>query len=568
MNNSTPILITTMILLIIVFIIWIIPTSRCLEPKNFLVQPNSFYKSKRQNTIDYLSAVYPTAKDKLNKMHHLDLATFYNSLWFYYNCESAFSRDLSLPRGNNVPLQTTLHSCWKAIPGCGNKWPKLPYTPQGYIYSFIDWLNGWTPFIDSKSDIDPSKITGSFPGQTFTNFYDGPSPIWMYQRAIFRMVYNTNLPIFDGSDKIPQLLPGPIGDWESGWKYPEKWWLGVPSNGYIEVTAASEPGMANSPPMCWVDGWPGSGLFLSVGKTFIARNKGDGCFLLAVEMSKTVVGKQKLIEWWKTDDPYEIMKNLLYLTPDNFIGINGPTIWDQFNKVKIPLCNITMNNQFNPRSLPYLPTNQTPGAPSVNADYGFWGTPNFYVNDFYEWCQKAKDENSDKIPDSCIDDIRFGRTYRADRITNTTIFDEPMFAMALWLGYDTVQLTQSANGADFWQYEILVLYDYPQEAKNRDYSSFMEFKPPQNTCPAKMGTLQYRKEFAVPYMKTVYRHFTLRDPFDVNNNSRAVAAIPGAIYPTGWEYNITAKNNLSDIFTQYAVIGQPNDQCKPGYIGH
>lgn len=542
-----------------------------------LYQNKEFYDNKYNDTLKYLVAVYPTAEDDLKKMNSLDLAKFYNSLWFYYNCDSTFNEDIVMPVNY---IQTSVKSCWNKIPGCGDKWPSLPYVPQGFIYSFKDWLDSWIPWFYSLSNKKVEDISGSFPGQTFANWYNGPSPVWMYQRAIFRMVYDTTLPVIDSNTflKTPKLSPGDLGI-KFDWNYPTNWYLGVPDNGYMEVTAASEPGMSNSPPLCWVDGWPGSGLFVAVGKSFRSTNKANALFGLIVEMSKSEDGLNKLKLWWNDTDPYKIFNNILHYNkvgndPNiSFGSINGPIIWDPLNKKKTQPCNITWNNQTNPESIPSLFPRKQTGIKSIARDKGFWSGPNVSATNYYEWCKESKDKKLNYITNQCIDDIRFDNNYAADRLNNTTLFDEPIFCMAVYLGYDTVQMVRSSNGAGFWQYELMLLYGFPEEVKNRDYSSFIEIDLAQTnndtSCPIwnknayfPLGGVKYKSDFTSNYMKNIYQYFTLRNPFDVNNNDKSVAVEPGSVWtPKTPEYNITVKNHISDMFTGMAIVGQHNDQC-------
>ncbi len=556
-----------------------------------LAKNEDFYKKNYDQTLKYLLQVYPTAEVSLKSLSPTDLAKFYNSLWFYYNCACKYGpKEIVIPNNKNILTNTTI--CWDELPDCGKKFAKLPYTPQGYIYSFKHWLEeNWTPWILSDSTIDPSEITGSFPGQTFSNAYNGPAPVWMYQRAIFRMVYNTDTPIYNNlGQRQPQLLPGSIGDWKSEWNYPENWYLGVADNSYIEVTCASEPGMAASPPLLWIDGWPGSGLFFNVGKSFRARNKCDGAFLLAKEMSQTESGKAKLREFYGTDDPYEVIKNLIYpYSPPyktnleyqpTFANIKSPKIWDSRKKGKID-CSFRLNSQYNPGELPKDPlAGKDKNGQSANGTTygGFWAVPQLSSAMYTQWCKSAAYPNG--ITDKCIDDLRLGRKYEADRMANTTLFDEELFFLGICLGYDSIQLMQSSNGADFWQYEILVLYDYPEEVKNKDYSAFMEkdygdsllsnpFMPPYPDCPtynkssgSQEGGVLYRLDFTKKYMENCKKYFSLRDPFDINNNDKSKPIELGEAWSPPNEYNITAKDHISDMFTGMPIIGQPFDQCK------
>ena len=559
-----------------------------LPDNSELARDNNFYKKYKDDTLKYLLAVYPNGKESLEKLNYMELAKFYNSLWFYYNCDSQFAKqNIVQPiwdENENSYIQKGVESCWNPLPGCGDKYPKLPYTPQGYVYSFNNWLQDWTPWINSDSTVDAKNITGSFPGQTFANFYNGPSPVWMYQRAIFRNVYSTNLPSIDYMLPIPRsypdMFPGNNGEWKSEWNSPNNWWNCVADNGYVEVTCASEPGMATSPPLLWVDGWCGSGIFFNVGKSFRSKNKSSAAFFLAKEMTNTVEGAAKLKEWFNSSDPYEILKNFIYSNGNDsrFAGINGPTIAGTNGK-PIPNCNMLYNNQNNPISLPYLPTNKTEGDYSQSRDWGFWGTESVNTQDYYSWCKKAKNNNMNEIPNSCIDDIIQDKNYPAGRLNNSTLFDEASFIMGLWLGYDSIQLSMSPNGAGFWQYEVMVLYDYPEEVKNRNYSSFIELQTKGDfnvnvngdKCPVyqmdengkeAVGGVKYKDNFVSDYMTKITKYFSLRDPLDVYNNDKAENITLDAKWDPKNEYNITVKNHISSMFTGMPILGQDSDQCK------
>ena len=555
-----------------------------------LTVDKSFCEAHKDATLNYLNKVYPTASSSFNKLTSYELAQFYNSLWFYYNCESSFDESLYIP-DTTTYYQTQQRFCFNEIEGCGSKYPKLPYTPsEGHIYSFKDWVKNFTPWIPGDSSLPASEMAGSMAGETFGYWFNGPAPVWMYQRAVFRNVYDATLPT---SVNVTDLLPdyagtltkvgvpsvykGSLSDMKPAWNYPPKWWEGVPDYGYVEVTAASQPGMASSPPMIWVDGWPGSGLFIAVGKTHVAKNKSSGMFELAQMMTRCPKGGDTLLKWFGSNDPYEIMKRVLYSNQTGYVRTNGPTIWDQFAKKKVVNCILTTIPASNPSSVPVQLTNQGPDAAdawSTTADYGFWGTPSLTSANYYQWCQKAKDNSLAEIPNSCVDDILNSNTYLADRLNNTTLFDEPMFAMGMWLGLDTIQLTYSANGAGFWQCEILVLYDYPPEAADRDYSGFLEFKsadsgnerPDTAVCPnynsgPTMG-VQYKDNFVKTYInEKIWNHLWLRDPLDIYNDTKATQAKKGIDYPQDWDYNITASNNMSSMYTKMSIIGLPANQC-------
>ena len=103
----------------------------------------------------------------------------------------------------------------------------------------------------------------------------------------------------------------------------------MPSGQYLEVTMASEPGLAPSPPICWFDGWRGSGTWINVGKTLIARNKVDGVFKMAQEAAKTDDGVRTLQKYFNTSDPYQVCKNLVSMNySTELYPISGPIVYD------------------------------------------------------------------------------------------------------------------------------------------------------------------------------------------------------------------------------------------------
>ena len=111
--------------------------------------------------------------------------------------------------------------CWEELPDCGNKYPKLPYTPIGLIYSFNKWIKDWEPVIYSDgTNYSPKDITGSVPGQTFWKKYNGPAPVWMFQRSIFRYIYSDKKIVTKNNRNYPTIFPGPIENLNLYWNKP------------------------------------------------------------------------------------------------------------------------------------------------------------------------------------------------------------------------------------------------------------------------------------------------------------------------------------------------------------
>jgi hypothetical protein len=481
------------------------------------------------------------------------------------------------------------------VDGCGSIYPKLPYTPQGHIYSFRDWVKDWTPWIDSDSRRPPREIIASAPGMTFGNgsfYFNGPSPVWMFQRAIFRMIYD---PVYkkvlgsrllsdianngNGENRmrtIGQPIPGDLDTMKPAWKYPKKWWRGVPDYGYMEVMAASEPGLPYSPPMVWYDGWIGSGQFLYVGRSHRARNKGHCCLTLAKEITQTLDGKKKLIEWFGSPNPYEVVKRVGFygsadtspqwgvcnfdpLDTDN-VNSRGAMVSTADGKSKSQ-CNFCNNSWGAASSLP-------------DTAWGWNDTRRDFIFQWNTWCMQYGADGT--MSDECVEQFVSGADYRSDRNNNNISWDEANFLMGVYAGYDTIQMTNSANGNGFWQYEIMELRGYPVETKNRDYSAFIKLNKDAThdgvTCNPTTLSVSYDPDFVANYLATVPPStLSVRDPLDVyNENMVSKCTIPA--YPPanpinfGTDYNITCDENYSRMFKNLSVVNctptcGPNPTC-------
>ena len=536
--------------------------SYALGSLKHLKRSNSFYLNKRDATLRYLTAVYPI--NSFHKLKTLELAAFYNSLWFYYNCASKF-------KGGSL--------CWDGLPQCGSdKMPTLPYSPQGLLYSFKNYVSDsttrWQPFIDSDSTMPPEDITGSVPGEAFGTFYQGPAPVWMYQRAIFRNIYSPSPALtvepYGGALQVSApVLQGSLETIQPSYRYPEKWWLGVPDNGYMEISGASEPGLPYSPPLCWFDGWVGSGVFYNVGKSKRVRNKINATFELSKEMSLTPEGAATLQKWFGSSDPYQVVKN---------VGFYGNPNLDSYNACNVPL---TQSGKINDRG-PIVASNNNVGDGKIQCNLcnNSWGqfsalpqTPAGWFNVLKEsipnwalWCPDVDASGNPVLSNRCVDAFMYGGSYKMDRLNNNISWDEPNFAMGVWLGYDSVQMTNSANGNGFWQYELMVLQGYPPETKNRDYSAFIQLvQDPNNvatTCDPISSQFEYVPKFREQYMnKVVPTLLSIRDPMDVNNKKRTMKCttpIFAAVNPVnfGTDINVTCEENLSNMYTDLSVINR------------
>lgn len=512
-----------------------------------LIKSKDFYKEKYTETLNYLSAVYPTAIDNFREMNEIELAVFFNSLWYYYNCEASYKS----------PSQAKINQCWQKLPGCGGKYPKLPYSPQGYIYSFSDWIKGsfpeegnWSQYVFSDSSLSPSYYSSNTPGITLWAWLVGPGTLFTVQRSLTRNVFAEESYI-----NPPEIVSGKIGGYSRKWNYPERWWLG---SKIIEVTySVVIPGGVGA--IVWWNGAPGSGIFLDCGKSKIARNKADGVFELVKEMIKTKDGKDALMKWYGFTDPYDIIACLIQQPCKQ----NGFYVWDYSSnsRTQINICGST--NMFYS-----LPISQ-----------GGWNNlATFLPVDWYRWCSnKTSDPNRSwayGINNDCLERIIKGIEYPADRISSSGCFDEALTVMGVFLGYDTVQLTNSANGSGGWQVEILELRGLPLEVKYRDYSRYVYVEKTNNN-------LLWRKDtdFIEKYMKSIFNYITLRNPFDISNSKYIRNCEPIEDYKyneqttTNWTWNIASKNHISDMYFRLNINGANDqeppiwNQCSPNGIG-
>lgn len=581
---------------------------RRIPDDTLLAMPDSFYKQKRADTLNYLVSVYPQGRESLNRLSDIELAVFYNSLWFYYNCESSFNQNL----GETSQYDTPVKYCWQALPGCGDKWPRLPYSPQGYFFSFKDWINRWKPWIYSDSKIPPSYFASAVPAGPFWYWAVGPGPLFLHQRSMFRMTFDSALPSFKtwtdltGQKHLynqPQVLSGCLGEFIPYWKYPKNWWKGVPHNGWIEVLSSNQPpGMALSVTIMWLNGAPGSGVFYNVGKTKISRNKVDGVFRLAKEMSESEKGKSALKAAYGSINPYDIIAGLL----DNPCRQSPPLVWstEQKKAIECNWCQGGVTNGSVPGSsggwtaknnniatpgiaVPITIGNQKYGRESIlesrnslesdSSQYS-GNIYTFSVKDWQAYCdtnEKVPGRAADGISDKCIDDIRCGRKYLTDRISSQGSFDEAITWMAKFLEYDSVQLVQSANGSGFWQIEILEIKTLPEVVKTRDYSSFIE----KGTSDCKTGdfSVGWRQDVYADFMRQYVSSFfstrlSTRDPLDVTNDKKAgpctsIKWDPSLGPVSGHEFNTVCNENMSSMLSHLNVF-KPTapfvwDQCSP-----
>jgi len=606
-----------------------------------------------KNPLKYLQAVYPTSD--FTKKSKSDLIKIYNNLHMWYNCAAKWGTPTN-KFGNGKNNQGSV--CWDRLPGCGTTWPEPPFVPIGWIYDWNNYISvGGNTQKKTTNEVVGEQIrwsdgtlavkdvSASVPSRTYWFWHNGPGPIWMYQRAIFRYLYNPNygpslyinIPPWEPVSELknhqikgpwaqPAVDPTPTTNIpEDGWsknmktdmmfQQPSNWWKGVPSNGWLEVTAASEPGLAPSPPICWFDAWRGSGTWINVGRTIVGRNKVDVIFRLGYEAAGTPSGiawlnsqfnidtNVSFPEMSRTDVAYQICKNLLQVGSDNGCKIAGPIVFNARPDV------ISANWETNPKTIQTnFCVSNTYNNESITGNGSVQKTANNALTtgvlNWEAWCDNAQPSGGGNMPNRCIENIRMGQVFTADRQAAIMSFDEPLFALAQYLNYDSIQMPHSSNGNGRYQYEYCELRGYPPEVKNRDYSGFMAT---YGTTPDK---IDYRVDFLISYFKRLdeLKIFNYRDVLDPDNgpskpmffdklwedsarinvayqknnpdvgvlgsknvrweqvNEQNVmelsnklgrpvlrtADVPQISYL--WEYNITGRNHISNMFTKLSVL--------------
>lgn len=473
-----------------------------------LTQSASFYAKHRDATIHYLSAVYPTAVDSFKALDDLQLASFYNSLWFYYHCQGKYT-DSDLGSFTGKGDDTT----WDALP-CAKDYP-LPYTPQGWLYNFYTYQKFNVPKV--KSDSDASKvwlqienagstrpgIMGSYISRTVR-----PSGImWWPPRTIHRDVWYPNGLLNDKplSESTPDNW-SIIVDEEVKFNYPYGWYGNLADDQYIEVThSPSNTGDAlNQSPWWWYNGSPGSGMFLYLGKTLAVKNKITGVFELSKLLAERSSGRELLRRWFNTTDPYEITWGVVGLC-----GYNSDT-----NQKYCDFSNMACGLYCEPVKIGYA------NAAAIKLQNFYDSTKRFGVDSSNRPTQNA----IKKAIDLAITNEDY---YLAHTAVNL-LPDEVCFFLGLNAGLDTIQFYADPSPNDEYVFEIID-YRIPErmkeKAKNRDYSDFIHISDP-NAPPWSISAKfnRYKQEVIEEYLKNAYENewLSVRDPIDVYNPNKVL----------------------------------------------
>ena len=423
-------------------------------------------------------------------------------------------------------------------------------------------------------DARVEDVLGGYPGQTFSNWYNGPAPVWMYQRAMYRDVYG-----YYPENKGEFAVPTVDDTYRGMWNYPKNWWDGFDQ--YAEVTGASQPGLPASPPLAWLDGWPGSGIFLKLGRTIVGLNKLDILEKLATLEASKYGGPEFLQANFGTVEPTRIAgKIMMSVGEDDYSTLPGPIIRLGAPGGSHIKCRINFLRQSKPLGIPSHRPEMKVGEIVTPRDLGFWGIEQFDALDTKAWCDKQD-------IDDCTAEIAKGNPYLAGRVNDTTIFDEALFVLALRNNIDTTQEVKASNGSGGGQYEIAVTSGYPPKAAERDYSDFLyvdanEGEEDLKGCIAStqgLGEtdkstwrrLKYDEDFAIEHHRNHIRNLlSLRDPLDVLNEDKALPVtypeVKGSKLPwTPWSWNLTAAGHISSVFccdASTAIFGAPYDQCQ------
>ena len=506
-------------------------------PTSKLAQPSDFYEKHHGSRLTYLIAVYPLGASSLRSLTSIQLASFYNSLTFYYNCQFKYTNAGFIPgvAGNE----------WSELP-CAKDYP-LPYPPQGYFYNFYTYQNYNIPLSYSNSSGSEkehllSNFGASRPGIAFTNYSwkirPGPGQFWVPQRTIQRHIWYPNGPINLKKNPTDQDIWELNAGKPINWNYPMNWINGMKDNHYIEVThyAHSAGGVTTSPGW-WYNAFAGTGLFLNLGKTFVATSKMGAAFSLAKILAQT--DPATFEKFFQVSDPYTMIYNLETYTGCESVPSHCASV--------VPCCM----------------------GGGMDGGKGILGTMGYVENTFLENIVRYQNEHG--IPDNTPTpegikiaiDAAVGMTdYALSRFAVNFLCDEPAFFIGTLLGYDTIQMPYSANSSGYFVYEIIDLRmppKYRAALKNRDYSQIVDIKytGPNNI---KQFLNTWNKQYVTDSIEYIeaQKLVTIRDPLDIFNDSKSKGLTGlnnnddlcpnNADQPHKWYSLYSPENKLSDAY--------------------
>lgn len=547
-----------------------------------LEQPISFYKNMRNATLKYLSGVYPNGMNSISSLGDLELASFFNSLTYYYNCDFNYQGNDLQSNNGEFPVK------WDKLP-CANEYP-LPYPPQGWFFDWTAFNSLDIPYTYSDSTGGKQRLSelGSCrPGIAFINYgpkvRSGPGTLYVNCRTAIRNAYrprgviNTAAipPKKDGKYMWPPWARmNVISNRNMPWNYPWGWQNGVPDYQHIEVCHTQPtPGMVQSQGW-WFNAMVGTGMFLNVGKSFRSPTKVSAMFTLLNELKKKDPEKMKKHFGGLTDAYMICWYQFAYHGWERNAGFQDNT----FCQWKYVAC----DQWKKPDSM---------GAGSLIGNQ----TPNIFWNDTLDYAKTMNIPlNNDGSPSyaaikAAIDASMNQSNYPLSRMAVSPLCDEPIFFLVNILDYDTVQFPLDPNGNGYYTVEIMDcrvpntgrFRNIKKEIANRDYSTFVG-----NTFTGKNGKLgplpdivsptetiseknpmangnAYYQDFIDAWMQKIKdeKIVTIRDPLDITNNDKVESCIGVEIVPNicpnnktynGAWYNLTC--NKIPLATSYRCL--------------
>lgn len=468
-----------------------------------LIQSKKFYKKYREKTMNYLVNIYPLSIKSLESLGDLELASFYNSLNYYVNCEFKYTDENGNLIFNSLPCSKT---------------SSLPYPPQGWFFNFYTYQKNDIPFIysDSNPDKEEQKLQNfgsNRPGIGFVDLSEreraGPGPFWLKPRTLIRNTYFPNGLSFTKQKNGIEwnyVSAQPIS-----WNYPKNWIKGVKDNDFVEVTHTQPvPGMVESLGWWW-NGVCGSGLFLNVGKSLRCINKIDAGYQLL-----SLLPQNFLVERYNTSDPNQILFGIIGMCGiDNVTNIN-------YCDFRYTDCKFWCENDYQ----------------------GVLKISNLPISKFYDEIVRFQKMNGISQIDTptkegiiaAISASRDNSDYRLSRVSSKVLLDESLFFWGLNAEFDTIQMSYSVNGNGYYCYEIIDLRlpeRYLSKAKQRDYSDFIDLNEVSEERLNQMAKDNvYKKEFIQSWIEKFIDEdiVTVRDPLDIYNKDKVEKCIIKSIF--------------------------------------
>jgi hypothetical protein len=435
-----------------------------------LIKSHKFYKDKYQDTLNYLLSVYPKAEQSLKLLKPLELASFYNSLNYYYNCKFQSSNFSPLP--------------------CKDKFP-LPYPPQGWFFNYYSFQKDNIPIVFSDSDeskdyLQLENFGSGNPSLAFEYRNDneraGPGLFYFNARTLQRNVWFPNgiSNTFINGKQEWNFVSGQ----EISWNYPKKWWKGLPSHSFIEITHTQPvPGLPQSPGWWW-NAVTGSGIFLNLGKTISVQNKLEAVFILLKKMNKTF-----LKEYFGTIDIFQIIYSRI-----------GDCICDE------KYINCQKNCEPD-----YLGVLKASGLSVLN-----------FKQEVVRFQNSKRISYSNQPTPKGIKEAIFAAInntdYRLNRISSKILLDELIFFLGIHANLDTIQMTNDPNINGFFVFEILDLRvpdQYLPFLLKRNYTQILNIdnNPDDN---------KYKDDFIQNCLNNFVNNkiISVRDPLDIYNENK------------------------------------------------